>query len=126
MDSVVVKRVSALTKLNLCRKRKLQHLCLDKAYNSKTAKQEIISRGYVQQMPCRRKRVEVKTETLKMSDKKTFCQKTGSGEPTYGITCLEAVHKIRKEGRELSWVGTFPMLYHYLQEDSFGISQSIY
>jgi hypothetical protein len=31
MDSVVVKRVSALTKLNLSRKRKLQHLCLGKA-----------------------------------------------------------------------------------------------
>jgi IS5 family transposase len=31
MDSVVVKQVSALTKLNLSRKRKLQHLCLGKA-----------------------------------------------------------------------------------------------
>jgi hypothetical protein len=77
MDSVVVKRVSALTKLNLCRKRKLQHLCLDKAYNSKTAKQEIISRGYVQHIPCRRKRGEVKTETLKMSDKKNILPEDG-------------------------------------------------
>ena len=31
MDSVIVKRVSALTELNLSRKRKLQHVCLDKA-----------------------------------------------------------------------------------------------
>jgi transposase len=48
MDNVIVKRSSSSsssTKRNTSRKRKLQHLCLDKAYNSKTAKQEIISRG---------------------------------------------------------------------------------
>ena len=36
-------RSSLSTKCNSSRKRKLQHLCLDKAYNSKTVKQEIIS-----------------------------------------------------------------------------------
>jgi hypothetical protein len=51
MDSVVVKLSLPLTKPNLSRKRKLQHLCLDKAYNSKTAKQKIISRGYVPHLP---------------------------------------------------------------------------
>jgi len=38
------------------RKRKLQHLCLDKAYNSRTVKQEIIKRGYVPHLPYKRKR----------------------------------------------------------------------
>ena len=70
MDSVVVKRVSALKKPNLSRKRKLQHLCLDKAYNSKTAKQEFISRGYVPHLPCKKKRGEVKTETQKIPNRK--------------------------------------------------------
>jgi len=40
------------------RKRKLQHLCLDKAYNSKTVKQEIIKRGYVPHLPYKRRRGE--------------------------------------------------------------------
>ena len=51
MDNVVVKRSSPSTKCNSLGKRKLQHLCLDKAYNSKTAKQKIISRGYVPHLP---------------------------------------------------------------------------
>ena len=42
MDNMIIKRSSSSTKRKLSRKRKLQHLCLDKAYNSKTAKQEII------------------------------------------------------------------------------------
>ena len=73
VDNAIIKRSSSsssLTKRNLSRKRKLQHLCLDKAYNSKTAKQEIISRGYVPHLPYRRKRGEVKTETQKMPNRK--------------------------------------------------------
>ena len=68
MDNMIIKRSS--TKRNLSGKRKLQHLCLDKAYNSKTAKQEIISRGYVPHLPYKRKRGEVKAETQKMSNRK--------------------------------------------------------
>ncbi len=74
VDNTIIKRssssTSSLTKRNLSRKRKLQHLCLDKAYNSKTAKQEIISRGYVPHLPYKRKRGEVKTETQKMPNRK--------------------------------------------------------
>lgn len=77
MDDMIVKRSSSSsstssssTKRSTSRKRKLQHLCLDKAYNSKTAKQEIISRGYVPHLPHKRKRGEVKTETQKMSNRK--------------------------------------------------------
>ena len=70
VDNITIKRSSSITKRDLSRKRKLQHLCLDKAYNSKTVKQEIISRGYVPHLPCKRKRGEVKTETQKMSNRK--------------------------------------------------------
>ena len=70
MDNTIIKRSSSSTKLNLSRKRKLQHLCLDKAYSSKTVKQEIISRGYVPHLPCKRKRGGVETETQKMSNRK--------------------------------------------------------
>ena len=35
IDDTIIKRSSPSTKCNSSRKRKLQHLCLDKAYNSK-------------------------------------------------------------------------------------------
>ena len=56
MDNVVVKRSSSSTKCNSSRKRKLQHLCLDKAYSSKTVQQAIIKRGYVPHIPYKRKK----------------------------------------------------------------------
>jgi transposase len=37
-------------------KRKLQHLCLDKAYNSESEEQELIKRGYVLHIPSKRKK----------------------------------------------------------------------
>ena len=73
VDNTIIKRSlssSSSTKRSLSGKRKLQHLCLDKAYNSKTAKQEIIRRGYVPHLPYKRKRGEVKTETQKMPNRK--------------------------------------------------------
>jgi putative transposase len=70
IDNAIVKRSSPSRKRGLPRKRKLQHLCLDKAYSSKTAKQEIISRGYVPHLPYKRKRGEAKAETQKMSNRK--------------------------------------------------------
>ncbi len=70
MDNMITKRSSLSTKPNLSSKRKLQHLCLDKAYNSKTVKQEIISRGYAPHLPYKRKRGEVRTKTQKMSNRK--------------------------------------------------------
>jgi hypothetical protein len=38
------------------RRRKLQHLCLDKAYNSKPEEKELIKRGYVLHIPPKRKK----------------------------------------------------------------------
>ena len=82
MDNVIVKRSlsSSTTKRNLSRRRKLQHLCLDKAYNSKTVKQEIISRGYVPHMLYKEKRGGQDRNTKDVKSKKTSCQKMGSGE----------------------------------------------
>lgn len=81
VDNAVIKRHISSPKTKEVGKRKLQHLCLDKAYNSKGIEQEIISRGYVPHLPYKRKRGEVKTETQKMSyRKKTSCQKMGCGE----------------------------------------------
>ena len=40
------------------RARKLQHLCLDKAYNSEPDKNTLIKRGYVLHIPPKRKRCE--------------------------------------------------------------------
>ncbi|HEY6535304.1 MAG TPA: hypothetical protein VIY08_05835 [Candidatus Nitrosocosmicus sp.] len=37
------------------RRRKLQHLCLDKAYNSEQEEQDLIKRGYVLHIPSKRK-----------------------------------------------------------------------
>ena len=56
VDNMIVKRSSPSAKCNSSRKRKLQHLCLDKAYNSKTVKQAIIKRGYVPNIPFKRNR----------------------------------------------------------------------
>jgi transposase len=44
------------------RRRKLQHLCLDKAYNSEPEERELIKRGYVLHIPPNRKRDETDKE----------------------------------------------------------------
>jgi hypothetical protein len=76
MDNMIVKRSSpsppSSTKRDISRKRKLQHLCLDRAYNSKATKQEIIKRGYLPRLPYKRKRGEVKTGTQKRSNRKKY------------------------------------------------------
>ena len=47
MDDVIIQQSlsSSTTKRNLSKKRKLQHLCLDKAYNSAQEEQELIERA---------------------------------------------------------------------------------
>ena len=56
MDNMIIKRSFPSTKCKSSRKRKPQHLCLDKAYNSKTVQQAIIKRGYVHHIPHKRNR----------------------------------------------------------------------
>lgn len=69
VDCIVIKRPSSSSSKQKSRRRKMQHLCLDKAYNSEPEGQELIKREYVLHIPQKRKRGEkegddaVKTET---------------------------------------------------------------
>jgi putative transposase len=64
-------------------KRKLQHLCLDKAYNSESEEQELIKRGYVLHIPSKRKKVKKRRirghdySTTLVKSEKAFCKKMG-------------------------------------------------
>ena len=68
INSAVIRRSSSssISKLGI-KRRKLQHLCLDKAYNSEPEEQELIKQGYLLHIPYKRKRGEkekdVKGET---------------------------------------------------------------
>ncbi len=65
IDNTVIKRLSYKTKKTergRRRRRKLQHLCLDKAYNSEPEEQELIKRGYVLHIPPKKKRGEKEEE----------------------------------------------------------------
>ena len=79
VDNRVVKRPS--NKNRTKGRRRLQHLCLDKAYNSEQEEQELIKRGYVLHIPPKRKRDEtgeIKVITLYRSNRiKIFCKKMG-------------------------------------------------
>ncbi len=83
IDNVVVKRPSfSLTKHRLDRKRKQQHLCIDKAYNSKIVKQGIIKRGYLLYIPQKRKRGEeaMNGEPEKQHEKKYSARRCRKNE----------------------------------------------
>ena len=69
VDNAVIKRHISLSRTKDGRTRK-QHLCLDKAYNSKPEEQEIVKRGYVLHLPYKRKRGEVQKETEMISNRK--------------------------------------------------------
>jgi transposase len=58
IDDAVIKRPFVLNKPKegMSRRWKHQHLCLDRAYSSKTIRQQIIKRGYVPHIPYKRKR----------------------------------------------------------------------
>ncbi len=80
VDNIVIKRPAFKTKKTGRRGRKLQHLCLDKAYNSEQEEQELIKRGYVLHIPQKRKRDEteggeVKVITQRRSNRKKYSAK---------------------------------------------------
>ena len=78
VDNRVIKRPSNKTKKTGRRGRKLQHLCLDKAYNSEQEEQELIKRGYVLHIPPKRKRCvkdEIKVTTLYRSNREKYSAK---------------------------------------------------
>ena len=63
VDNAVIKRPSYKTKTG--RRRKLQHLCLNKAYNSKPEEQELIKRKYVLHIPPKIKRDEKERKSMR-------------------------------------------------------------
>jgi hypothetical protein len=83
VDNAVIKRPSPPYKTKTGKRRKLQHLCLDKAYNSEPEEQELIKRGYVLYIPPKRKRgVKKRTRgqdysTALLKLEKAFCKEMG-------------------------------------------------
>src|SRR3954468_10536933 len=61
-NSVIKRRQLPSHKPKLGTRRRVQHLCLDKAYNSKPEEQELIKRGYVLHIPPKIKRYEKEEE----------------------------------------------------------------
>ncbi len=96
VDGMVIKRPSSSSKPKTGRRKRrgLQHLCLDKAYNSEHEEQELLKRGYVLHIPQKRRKgekeegsAEVKATIQHIKPEKTFCKKRGCrSEPTLGIT----------------------------------------
>src|SRR3954468_24807550 len=60
---VVIKPPEALLSTIKTRRKHHQHLCLDRAYNSKPIENEIIKRGYVPHIPYKRKRGQLRKNT---------------------------------------------------------------
>ena len=54
VDKTVIKRPKALSRSR--RRRRLQHVCLDKGYKSAEEEQELIKRGYVLHIPIKKKK----------------------------------------------------------------------
>jgi hypothetical protein len=71
IDNVVIKKQEQPTPSNPSTKTKTikQHLCLDRAYNSKVVEQKIFNRGFVLHMPYKRKRGE------HINEKEKDCQR---------------------------------------------------
>jgi transposase len=70
VDNRVIKRPPPAYKTKTTerrKRRKLQHLCLDKAYNSEPEEQELIKRGYVLHIPPKRKRDEKEEQEAKIT-----------------------------------------------------------
>ena len=110
----VIKR----TTLSSCpkeRRRKKQHLhlCLDRAYISKSVKQEIINRGYVPHMPYKRKRGQAKEKYTYKSNILLLKIKEGLYEKEQihdGITDSEScLSDMKRKQRVISWISAYIM-----------------
>jgi hypothetical protein len=92
-NTVIRRRPSSSHKSKLETRRRLQHLCLDKAYHSEPEEQELNKRGYVLHIPQKRKRGEkekynIKNETQPYFNRKKYAAKRWvvERELTLGIT----------------------------------------
>jgi len=83
IDSTVIRRRSSSSSVPTLgkrrRRRKLQHLCLDKAYNSEPEEQELIKRGYILHIPYKRNRGE-KEKDVKGETQPSLGHKKHSGK----------------------------------------------
>ena len=86
VDNTVIKRPPPSYKTKKTGRRKLQHLCLDKAYTSEREEQELIKRGYVLHIPNKRKRDKKREggrsqgyNTTLLKSEKASCKKMGCG-----------------------------------------------
>ncbi len=68
VDNIVIERPSSSSrpKTGRRKRRKLQHLCLDKAYNSEPEEQELLKRGYVLHIPQKRRKGEKEEENVEV------------------------------------------------------------
>jgi len=65
IDNSVIKQPFVSSKPKGSRHRKHYHICLDRAYQSKSIKQDIINRDYVPHIPYKRKRGQKTAETTR-------------------------------------------------------------
>ena len=67
VDNTVIKRPRSSTsksRRSTKRRRLIQHLCLDKGYNSAEEEQELIKRGYVLHIPIKKKKKKKKKKGM--------------------------------------------------------------
>src|SRR4051812_9825757 len=62
VNDAVIRRPSSKYRNKRIRIRRQQHICLDKGYNSKNEKQELIKRGYVLHIPIKKKKKSKKNK----------------------------------------------------------------
>ncbi len=74
IDNSVIKRRPSITSFtkNKARKQYQQHLCLDRAYHSKSVRQQIIKRGYIPHIPYKRKRGQKKEKMIVIWNHKKY------------------------------------------------------
>ena len=81
VDNIVIKRRIKTSSLfiNLRKRRRLRHLCLDKGYNSAQKEQELIKRGYILHIPIKKKKGEEdeKIKQKRYQTAKNILQKDG-------------------------------------------------
>jgi putative transposase len=118
VDSIVIKRPSS-AKHKSKRRMRLQHLCLDKAYNSKIEEQELIKRGYVLHIPIKKKKKKKKggedSEEIAIQNRKKYSPKRWVVERTNSWHNRFRKLFTRYEKKDENYrVGTVLMLYHDL------------
>jgi transposase len=132
VDNAVIKRPSPSYKTKTGKRRKLQHLCLDKAYNSEPEEQELIKRGYVLYIPPKRKRGVKKEQEAKITVQHCSNWKRRSAKRWVVERTNSWHNRFRKlftryeKGGKLSWIGTVILLYDHLQKDNSGIGSKMW